>query len=150
MSIDRRMESGDEPMSGSDAGDDVEQRQPLVLHGGEAWVRSLSVVSAAPGAPPRLNHLDVDKKSLQRAGEIRGAFKLGLAPRNGEVVIQQHVAHAVDDNVRLTPAVRALESRDIVDLRIDVDVGREGPMPEVWSAGIVDHEIARRRRIRIV
>ena len=63
----------------------------------------------------------------QRAGEIRGALELGLAPRNGEVVIQQHAAHAVDDNMRLTPAVRALESHKIVDLRIGVDVGRECP-----------------------
>src|SRR6516165_130872 len=127
MSIDRRMEGGDEPMSGPDASDDVEQRQLLVLHGSETRVRSLSVVSAARGAPPRLNHLDVDKKSLQRAREIRGALELGLAPRNGEVVIQQHAAHAVDDNMRLTPAVRALESHKIVDLRIGIDVGRECP-----------------------
>src|SRR3984957_9346344 len=56
-----------EPMPGADAGDGVEQREAVVLRGGEARARRLRVVMAAISrrAAPRLDHLDVQEQSLQ-------------------------------------------------------------------------------------
>jgi hypothetical protein len=47
------------------------------------------------------------KEAFQSAGEIRRLLEFGLAPGNLELVIEQHVAGAVDNDMRLAPAVRA-------------------------------------------
>jgi len=62
----------------------------------------------------------------------------------------EQFAGAADENVRFAPSVRAVEVSQIVELRVFVDVVREGAMAIVRSAGIVDHEISRHRRVEIV
>ena len=150
--IDSGMERRNEPMLGADTGDDVEERQPVILRGGKARIWALRVVApSAPGfAAPRLDQLDMEEEPLQAAGEIRRLLEPRLAPGNGEIVIEQHPAGAIDDNVSLAPAIRALEAAEIVELGADVDVGGKGPVSVIRSAGIVDHEIARQRGVRIV
>ena len=71
----------------------------------------------APGAPPRLDHLDMKKQPLQGAGEINRPLELGLAPGNGKFVIQQHAAGTIDDDMGLAPAIGAFEAGETVDLR---------------------------------
>ena len=109
--IDGGMERRNEPMLGPHTGDDVEERQPVILRGGETWIWALRVVAPpAPGfAAPRLDELDVEEEPLQGAGEIRRLLEPRFAPGNGKIVIEQHPAGAIDDNVRLAPAIRALE-----------------------------------------
>ena len=150
--IDGRVERRDEPLLGADTGDDVEERQSVILRGGKAWIGALLVVSPpAPGfAAPRLDELDVEEEPLQGAGEVRRLLEPRLAPGNGKIVIEQHPAGAIDDHVSLAPAIRTLEAAEIVELGADVDVGGKGPVPVVRSAGIVDDEITRRRGVRIV
>jgi hypothetical protein len=65
-------------------------------------------------------------------------------------MIHEQFAGAADENVRFAPSVRAVEVSQIVELRAFVDVVWEGTMAIVRSAGIVDHEIARHRRVEIV
>src|ERR1700722_9422162 len=47
VGVDGGVECRNEPVPGADAGDGVKQRQPVVLHGGEARARRLGVVMAA-------------------------------------------------------------------------------------------------------
>ncbi len=150
--IDGGMERRNEPMLGPRTGDDVKERQPIILRGGEARIGALRVVAPpAPGfAAPRLDELDMEEEPLQGASEIRRLLEPRFAPGNGKIVIEQHPAGAIDDNVSLAPAIRALELTEIVELGADVDVGGKGPMSVIRSAGIVDDEVARRRGIRFV
>ena len=63
---------------------------------------------------------------------------------------EQHVANAIDDHMRLAPAVVALEVSELIEICIAIDVAGKGPASVVRPAGIVDDEIARHRRVRIV
>src|SRR5580693_4712440 len=61
VGVDGGMKRRNQPVPGADAGDGVEQREAVVLRGGEARARRLRVVIAAVSrrAAPRLDHLDV-------------------------------------------------------------------------------------------
>src|SRR5580698_6384637 len=89
IGVDGGVECRNEPAPGADAGDGVEQRQPVVLRGGEARARRLRIVVAAVPrrAAPRLDHLDMQEQPLERADEILRALEFGLAPGNSEIVI---------------------------------------------------------------
>ena len=87
---------------------------------------------------------------FERAAEFGGLLEFGFPPRNREIMIQQTIAHAIDDDVGFSPFVRAGEAPQIIDLRIDVDVVGESAVSVIGSAGIVDDEIFRHRRVGIV
>ena len=83
-----RMVGRDEPVPRAHAGNQVEERESVVLRGRESQIGALRiVVAAAAGRAPRLNQLDVQKEAFQRAGEIRRLLEFGLAPGNLELVI---------------------------------------------------------------
>ena len=93
----------------------------------------------------------MQEEAFQSAGEIRRLLEFGLAPGNIELVIEQHVAGTVDDDMRLAPTVRALELVQAIDLGVAVvDFFGKRAMAEIRSAGVVDDEIARHRRGRVV
>ncbi len=150
--IDGRMESRNEPMLGPHTGDEVKERQPVVLRGGKGGIGRLRVIvpTAPGGAAARLYQFDMEEKPLQGTGEIRRLLEPRLTPGNCEIVIEQHLSGAIDDNVGLPPSIRTLEMTEIVDLGADVDVIGKGPASVIRPAGIVDHEIARHGRVRIV
>src|SRR6516162_3859719 len=150
--VDGGVKRWDKPMSGADTGDGINEREAIVLRGGEARVRRLPVVAAAHArrAAPRLDQFDVQEQPLQSADEIDRALELGLAPRHGEVVVEQHVAGPVDDDMAFAPAVGADIVRQIVDLRAGVDVVGERAAAVVRPAGVVDDEITRSGRQRII
>src|SRR6185503_13414221 len=54
------------------------------------------------------------------------------------------------DDVGDLPAVAAAEAPEIVDRAMRVDIDGKRPAAEVRPAGVVDHEVARLRRIGIV
>src|SRR5712691_2818973 len=99
--IDRGVEGGDHPGAGAHAGDDVKQREPLVLGGCEPRRRRLRVVPASKsrGAAARLDQLDMQEKPLERAGERRRPLEFRLAPGYLEIVADHHPAATVDDDV---------------------------------------------------
>src|ERR1700681_1814814 len=64
VGVDGGMECRNEPAPGANAGDGVEQREAVVLRGGEARARRLRVIMTAVSgrATPRLDHLDVQEQ----------------------------------------------------------------------------------------
>src|ERR1700683_130905 len=151
VGVEGGVKSRNEPASGAHAGDGVEQRQTVVLRGGKAGIGSKRVItSPARRAAARLNQLGVQEQALERAGKIPAKFKFGFAPRGREFVVEQHSADTVDDDMRLAVAVGAFEMAKIVDARSIVDVGGARTGADVPSAGVVDDEIPRQRRGRVV
>ncbi len=152
IGIDGGVEGGNKPPAGPHAGDRVEQRHPIVLCGGKRGIRSLRVVArtVVRCAPPRLDQLVMQEKSLQRTAEFRRLLELGLAPGNRVIVGHQHFAGAIDENMRAPPAVGAGEIGEIFIFRIGIDVVGKGAVSVIRPAGVVDHEIPRQRRIGIV
>jgi len=66
-------------------------------------------------------------------------------------VVEQHVARTIDHDVRLAPAVRAAKLVQAVDLGAAVvDFLGKRAVAEIRSAGVVDDEITRQRRGRII
>src|SRR6516165_4724368 len=66
LRIDRGMECGDEPVFGTQAGNHVEEREPIILHGGKGGIWRARVVApaAARRAAARLNHFVVQEQPL--------------------------------------------------------------------------------------
>src|SRR5262249_35506424 len=106
--VDRGVECRDQPVAAPHAGDGVEERELVVLRDGEARVRRLRVLALAAAAA-RLDHLDGAELALERAIEVDRTLELGLAPGDRQPVAGQHLALAVDDDVRLRATVRAPE-----------------------------------------
>ena len=124
VGVEGGVKSRNKPASGAYAGDGVKQRQTVVLRSGEAGIGSKRVIaSAARSAAARLNQLGVQEQPFQCTGKIRREFKLGLAPRGRQFVIEQHSADPVDDDMGFAVPIRALEMGEIVDARSVVDVG---------------------------
>ena len=79
----------------------------------------------------------MQEEAFQRAAEIRRLLEFGLAPRDLKLVIEQHVAGTVDDDMRLAPAVRAPELVQAVDLGIAVtDFIGKGVVAEIRATGV--------------
>ena len=152
LGIDRGMEGGNKPSFGACAGDDINEREPIVLGDGEGGIgRSCVVAAAMPGhAPPRLKEFVVHEQALQCTTEFGCLLEFRLAPCNRVVMAHQQLAGAANENMRSAPSVRAVEVSQIIEFRTFVDVVRKRAVAEVRSAGVMDHEISRHRRVGIV
>src|SRR5262249_28314708 len=117
LRVNRGMKSRNEPSFGTDAGDHVEERKPIILRSRKGWIGRPRVIAPAAAwrAAARLNHLIVQEQSLQRAAKFGRLLELGLAPRNGIVVRQQELAGAANDDMGFAPAVVTLEITQVVD-----------------------------------
>ena len=73
----------------------------------------MSITAAA--APAGLNEFDMEKQTLQGAAEFRGLLEFGGAPWNCEIMVDDHVADPIDDDMCLAPAVGADEIFQIVE-----------------------------------
>ena len=147
--IDGGVKRRNEPFAFAHAGDGVEQSQPVILRGSERRIGGMSVTAAS--ALAGLDELDMDEQALQGAAKFRRLLEFGLAPRNCEFVVEDHLTDTVDDDMRFAPAVGAGEVLQIVERRaflIDV-VGKAVPA-ERRAAGIVNHKIARHRGVGII
>ena len=83
LRVDRGMERGNKPSLGAYAGDNINEREPIVLSGGEGGIgRSRVVVTVSGLAPPRLNEFVVQEQPLQRTTKLRRLLEFRFAPRN--------------------------------------------------------------------
>ena len=84
LRVDRGMECGNKPSLSAYAGDDVSEREPIVLSGGEGGIGRSRVVAATVSghAPPRLDEFVVQEQPLQRTTEFRCLLEFRFAPRN--------------------------------------------------------------------
>ena len=109
VGIERRMKCRNKPIAGADADDGIDERKAIVLRWGEGGVRRMTVAATRARAA-RLDHLVMLEEAFQRAAEFRRLLEFRLPPRNREVVIDENVAHAIDDDMRFTPFVIAHEA----------------------------------------
>jgi hypothetical protein len=95
IAVDHGVEGGNEPLPRTNAGQRIDEGEPVVLCRGETRRRRHDVVSAVPRpAAAGLDELDVQKQPLERNTEIQGALELGGAPRHAEIVADEQVAAA--------------------------------------------------------
>ena len=89
IGVERGMIGRNEPMLRAHARNHVEESRPVVLRGRESRIGALRIVVAAvSGSAPRLNQLDMQEETFQRAGEIRRLLEFGLAPGNFEPMVR--------------------------------------------------------------
>src|SRR5262249_31550102 len=142
------VEGRNEPLTGANACDGIEQCQLPILRAGKARTRRRDIVGMTSGpATARLDHFDMEEQSLEGVAEKQRPFELGGAPWHCEIMAEEHTSLAVDDGMSKLEGIRAAEPRQVVDLGIFIEVCWE--RAEFWAAGVVDHEIARHRRERI-
>jgi hypothetical protein len=58
----------------------------------------------------------MQEQPLEREAEIQGPLELGGAPRHAEIMADEEIAAAIDDDMGDREGVRATEALEIVDL----------------------------------
>ena len=92
----------------------------------------------------------MQEQPLQRRAEILRGLELGRAPRHREIMREKNRAAAIDEDMRALDVVGAFVAREIVDLRIVVDRQRPGLGAVIRRRGVMEDDVGRRARQRIV
>ena len=150
--IDRGVIGRNEPASGAHAGDRVEQREPVVLRGGEGRVRRLRVVVAAVSGALRRGWIISTWRKSPFSVPTKSTARSNLVSRHG--VAKSWLSSM--SPVRLTttwalpqPSEQTKLFRLLNFAVLSMSSGKDA-VAEIRSAGIVDDEIGRHRRFGIV